>query len=173
MSAQSLCHTVVRIVDWNSDTLLELACYRLPFQPHVAIPDLRIHYVQPLYFLHQKKKWKQRKVQHIFCCWVTWPEHPWNHNRVIIARPGWMCCIQGLIFYRMPCTFWLDFSFVSSVGVSMLYLPPVSLQFAVSCISCISSNMHFLSHVIVHLPSCVLLACQRRLCTITGVSGTH
>ena len=100
-------------------------------------------------------------------------EHPWNHNRVIIARPGWMCCIQGLIFYRMPCTFWLDFSFVSSVGVSMLYLPPVSLQFAVSCISCISSNMHFLSHVIVHLPSCVLLACQRRLCTITGVSGTH
>ena len=104
---------------------------------------------------------------------VTWPEHPWNHNRVIIARPGWMCCIQGLIFYRMPCTFWLDFSFVSSVGVSMLYLPPVSLQFAVSCISCISSNMHFLSHVIVHLPSCVLLACQRRLCTITGVSGTH
>ena len=77
------------------------------------------------------------------------------------------------IFYRMPCTFWLDFSLVSLVGVSMLYLPPVSLQFAVSCISCISSNMHFLSHVIVHLPSCVLLACQRRLCTITGVSGTH
>ena len=100
-------------------------------------------------------------------------EHPWNHNRVIIARPGWMCCIQGLIFYRMPCTFWLDFSLVSLVGVSMLYLPPVSLQFTVSCISCISSNMHFLSHVIVHLPSCVLLACQRRLCTITGVSGTH
>ena len=77
------------------------------------------------------------------------------------------------IFYRMPFTFWLDFSLVSLVGVWMLYLPPVSLQFAVSCISCISSNMHFLSHVIVHLPSCVLLACQRRLCTITGVSGTH
>ena len=76
MSAQSLCHNVVRIVDWNSDTLLELACYRLPFQPHVHIPDLRIHYVQPLYFLHQKKKMETEEGATYILLLVTWPEHP-------------------------------------------------------------------------------------------------